>query len=57
MHPSLTKARIFATLALLILTVAFTLPMIGFHGALNKIERGEGKGVVLVKVKTFPDAR
>lgn len=37
MHPSLTKARIFAILALLILTVAFTFPMIGFHGALNKI--------------------
>ena len=37
MHPSLTKAKIFATLALLILTIAFTLPMIGFHGALNKI--------------------
>jgi len=37
MHPSLIKAKIFATLALIILTFSFTLPMIGFHGTLNKI--------------------
>ncbi len=37
MHPSFMKARVFATLALLIMTFAFTLPMIGFHGTLNKI--------------------
>jgi len=53
MHPSLTKARIFATLALLILTVAFTLPMIGFHGALNKIEKGEGKEVSSLNKSTW----
>jgi len=41
MHPSLTKARIFATLALLILSIAFTFPMIAFHGTLNKISKGE----------------
>jgi len=41
MHPSLTKARIFATLALLILSVAFTFPMIAFHGTMNKISEGE----------------
>ncbi len=38
MHPSLIKAKIFATLALLILTFSFTLPMIAFHGTLNKID-------------------
>ena len=37
MHPSLIKAKIFAILALIILTFSFTLPMIGFHGTLNKI--------------------
>jgi len=37
MHPSLIKAKVFATLALIILTFSFTLPMIGFHGTLNKI--------------------
>jgi len=41
MHPSLTKARIFAGLALILLTVAFTLPMVGFHGVMNKIEKNE----------------
>jgi hypothetical protein len=41
MHPSLIKARVFATLALIILTFAFTVPMIGFHGALNKISEGK----------------
>ncbi len=37
MHPSFTKAKIFAALALIILTVAFTFPMVSFHGVLNKI--------------------
>ena len=41
MHPSLIKARIFATLALLILTFAFTLPMIAFHGTMSKIDEGK----------------
>jgi len=38
MHPSFAKAKIFAALALIILTFAFTLPMVTFHGVLNKIE-------------------
>ena len=37
MHPSLIKAKIFTTLALIILTFSFTFPMIAFHGTLNKI--------------------
>ncbi|MDD3462589.1 MAG: cytochrome C [Sulfurospirillaceae bacterium] len=48
MHPSLIKSRIFTFLALLILTVAFTFPMIGFHGTLNSIYGGEKN-----KVSTF----
>jgi hypothetical protein len=41
MHPSFIKARVFAALALIIMTFAFTLPMIGFHGTLNKIDEGK----------------
>ena len=41
MHPSLIKAKIFATLALIILTLSFTFPMVAFHGALNKIYEGK----------------
>ena len=41
MHPSIVKSRIFASLALLILTVAFTFPMVSFHSTLNKIDMGK----------------
>ena len=41
MHPSFMKSKIFATLALLIMTVAFTFPMIAFHGTLNQINEGK----------------
>lgn len=41
MHPSLIKAKIFASLALIILTLAFTFPMLAFHGTLNKVEDGK----------------
>ena len=41
MHPSFMKARVFAALALIVMTLAFTLPMIGFHGTLNKIDEGK----------------
>jgi len=37
MHPSFMKSKIFAMIALLIMTFAFTLPMVTFHGVLNKI--------------------
>ena len=41
MHPSFIKAKVFAALALIIMTFAFTLPMIGFQGTLNKIDDGK----------------
>ena len=37
MHPSFIKAKVFAALALIILTVGFTFPMITFHGTMNQI--------------------
>ena len=37
MHPSFMKSKIFASIALLIMTFAFTMPMVVFHGVLNKI--------------------
>ena len=45
MHPSFMKSKIFATLALLIMTVAFTFPMIAFHGTLNKIDNGKAEEI------------
>jgi hypothetical protein len=45
MHPSLIKAKIFATIALVILTFSFTLPMIAFHGTLNKVDAGKASEV------------
>jgi hypothetical protein len=53
MHPSFTKAKIFASLALIIMTLAFTLPMIAFHGTLNKIENGEGDKISPLAVATW----
>jgi hypothetical protein len=41
MHPSFKKAKIFTLLALIIMTISFTFPMIAFHGVLNKIESGK----------------
>ena len=38
MHTSFIKAKVFAALALVLLTLAFTFPMIAFHGTLNKID-------------------
>ena len=45
MHPSLIKSKIFAGLALIVLTLAFTFPMLAFHGVLNQIEEGKGSEV------------
>ena len=45
MHPSLIKARVFATLALVILTLSFTFPILTFHGTLNKISKEKGDEV------------
>ena len=40
MHPSLIKSRVFAGLALIILIVAFIIPIVSFHGVMNKIDSG-----------------
>jgi len=53
MHPSFTKAKIFAALALIILTVAFTFPIVTFHGTLNKISEGKGDEVSPIAVKVW----
>ncbi|MDA3946134.1 MAG: cytochrome C, partial [Helicobacteraceae bacterium] len=45
MSSSLIKAKIFTSLALLILTVSFTFPMIAFHGTLNKVDAGRSDEV------------
>ncbi|MCK4442635.1 MAG: cytochrome C [Sulfurovaceae bacterium] len=45
MHPSFIKSKIFAILALLIMTISFTFPMIAFHGTLNKIDEGKLKEI------------
>jgi len=41
MNSSLIKSRVFASIALIILTLSYTLPMLSFHGALNSIEAGK----------------
>lgn len=45
MHSSFLKSKIFAGIALLVMTFAFTLPMISFHGVLNKIHAGKPEEV------------
>ena len=53
MHPSIKKARIFALLALLILTFSFTFPMIAFNGALTQIDNQEGDQVSSFSAKVW----
>ncbi len=53
MHPSLLKARIFATIALIILTLSFTLPMITFHHTLNDIEDGKIENISPLTAKIW----
>jgi hypothetical protein len=48
MHPSFLKAKIFTSLALIVLTISFTFPMIAFHGVMNKITKNE-----LDKISSF----
>ena len=45
MHPSLKKAKLFTLLALVIMSISFTFPMIAFHGVLNHIDAGDGTKV------------
>jgi hypothetical protein len=53
MHPSFTKAKIFAALALIILTVAFTFPIVTFHGTLNKISTGQGDKISPISAQVW----
>ncbi len=55
MHSSFIKARIFTFITLVIMTVAFTFPMISFHGTLNKIydEKIEDISPFAIKVWNF----
>ncbi len=53
MHPSIKKARIFALLALLILTFSFTFPMIAFNGALSQIDNQQGDQVSSFSAKVW----
>lgn len=53
MHASFIKSKIFATLALIILTVAFTFPMVTFHGVLNKIDAGKTDEISTLSTKVW----
>ena len=45
MHKSLKKSKIFTTLALLLLSISFTFPMVSFHGVLNKINSAKSDDI------------
>ncbi|EDZ61595.1 hypothetical protein SMGD1_2342 [Sulfurimonas gotlandica GD1] len=53
MHPSIKKARLFALLALIILTFSFTFPMIAFNGVLTQIDNQEGSQVSSFSAKVW----
>lgn len=53
MHPSIKKARIFALLALLILTFSFTFPMIAFNGVLTQIDNQQANQVSSFSMKVW----
>ncbi len=53
MHPSLIKAKIFATIALVLLTIFFTIPIIAFHGVLTKIDEGKTDEIPSYAVKVW----
>ena len=53
MHPSYLKSKIFASLALIIMTISFTFPMIAFHGTLNKIHDGKTNEVSSLAISTW----
>ena len=53
MHPRFIKAKVFAAIALVILTFAFTLPMITFHGTLNQIHEGKADEVSPLSAKVW----
>lgn len=41
MHSSFLKSKIFTGIALMLLTLSFTFPMISFHSVLNKLDTGK----------------
>ena len=53
MHPSFLKSKIFAFLALLIMTLSFTFPMIAFHGTLNKIHDNKKEEISTLAIKVW----
>lgn len=53
MHPSFLKSKIFASLALLIMTLSFTFPMIAFHGTLNKIHDNKKEEISILAIKVW----
>ena len=53
MHPSFLKSKIFAIIALIIMTASFTFPMIAFHGTLNKIHDGKADEVSSLAISTW----
>lgn len=53
MHSSFIKSRVFTALALLILTVGFTFPMIAFHGTMNKIHEGKIEEISPLSIKVW----
>ena len=53
MHSSFIKSKIYASLALIIMTIAFTFPMIAFHGTLNKIHADKADEISPFAIKTW----
>ncbi len=53
MHTSFIKAKIFASIALIIITLAFTFPMIAFHGTLNKIDENKIDEISPIAIKVW----
>jgi hypothetical protein len=53
MHTSFIKSKIYASLALILLTLAFTFPMIAFHGTLNAIDEDRVEEISPLSIKTW----
>lgn len=53
MHKSFIKSKVFASIALILLTFSFTFPMIAYHGTLNKINDGKQSEISQTAVKVW----
>lgn len=53
MHSSFIKSKVYASLALILLTLAFTFPMIAFHGTLNAIDEDRIEEISPLAIKTW----